>query len=65
MTKDKFRSLCEQVLFPRLSDVIHRRLAEMFETQDAMARELARVGDGLDRIVAQLERLDDNADRGR
>lgn len=55
MTKDKFQLLCEQVLIPKLGDLLHVQLAERDEALEIMSRELIRMGKRLDRIAAALE----------
>ena len=63
MTKDKFQTLCEQVLFPRVGGIVHKQLSESFETQEEMARELARIGGTLNQIAGALNRLESHADK--
>lgn len=62
MTKDKFKMLCEQVLIPRLGNLMHLHLTGVHESLDIIARELARTGDRLDRIAAHLGDRDRHAD---
>ena len=51
MTKDKFAVLCEQVLVPRIGDLMHGQLVDVQEALDVIARELIRIGAGLDRVA--------------
>jgi len=62
MTKDKFRELCERVLVPRVSDVLHRELVEQEEILGAIFRELMRVGDKVDALIKVLGMRDDHGD---
>lgn len=62
MTNDKFRELCEQILIPRLGDLMYLQLTDLNETLDIFARELVRIDDRLDRIVAHLTERDGHAD---
>jgi hypothetical protein len=59
MTNDKFRALCEQVLIPRLGDLLHRQLVELEQTLEIVASELVRIGDRLDHIAADLDAAHD------
>ncbi|MBL6938833.1 MAG: hypothetical protein ISS15_09140 [Alphaproteobacteria bacterium] len=43
MTKDKFQVLCEQVLVPKVGDLLHTQLLELHGTLEIMAAELARI----------------------
>jgi len=65
MTKDKFQALCEQVLIPRIGDLLHERLADIDDTLEIMAREMARNGVRLDKILGRVVRDDGHADQGR
>ena len=56
MTNDKFRDLCDQVLVPKLGDLLHRQLAGMHEELEMVSRELVRIGDSLDRLISLLSR---------
>lgn len=65
MTKDKFQMLCEQVLIPRMGDLLHERLADIDDTLQIMAREMARNSVRLDKIIARMERDNGHANQGR
>ena len=66
MTKEKFRELCEQVLVPRISDMIHRELTEQEEILGALFRELLRMGDKLDALAKVVGVInDDDGDLNR
>jgi hypothetical protein len=52
MTNDKFKTLCEQILVPRIGDLIHSQLAEVHEILGIIARELARIEEVVDEIAA-------------
>ena len=54
MTRDNFRDLCEQVLIPRLGDLLHVQLVEMQVTLDMQSSELIRIGRRLDIIERHL-----------
>ncbi len=58
MTNDKFKQLCEQVLIPRLGDLMHQQLTDMHETLDVFANELKRIGDRLERLIALMGERD-------
>jgi hypothetical protein len=60
MTTDKFAVLCEQVLIPRLGDLLHTQLAERDDMLDLMARELARIGKHIECIATQHKGRDAN-----
>ena len=64
MTKDKFKQLCEQVLFPRFDDLVHVQLADLHMTLDILAQEIVRIGDRVDEIADQLPDRDDDEDNG-
>lgn len=61
MTKDKFQTLCEQVLIPQIGDLLHIRLTDVHQTLDAMAGELIRLRALAERTAAAVNRSDDNA----
>ncbi|HEX3651873.1 MAG TPA: hypothetical protein VHU18_03520 [Rhizomicrobium sp.] len=61
MTKDKFKTLCDQVLIPRIGDAIHQQFSEALETQEAIAREIARIGIAMDRALVILDRMEGHA----
>jgi hypothetical protein len=63
MTKDKFRALCEDVLVPRLSNVLYFELKEVEEHLALMAQELHRLRKGLEDIAASLETGKHEGDR--
>lgn len=63
MTKDKFQVLCEQVLIPRVGDMLHTQLIDILQTLDAMAGELIRLRALLERTAAGVSRLTDDAQR--
>ena len=54
MKKEKFQSLCEQVLIPRIGDFMYRHLNTIEETLDIFGREFGRIGERLDRIESQF-----------
>jgi hypothetical protein len=54
MTKDKFQILCEQVLIPRLGELLHRQLAERDGMLEIMSQELIRIRELLERIARGL-----------
>jgi hypothetical protein len=54
MTKDNFRDLCEQVLIPRLGDLLHVQLTEIEQMLEAQSSELIRIGRRLDGIEWHL-----------
>jgi len=51
MTKDKFAVLCEQVLVPRVSDLIRRELMDLHQSLEVISRELIRIGRRLDQLA--------------
>jgi hypothetical protein len=55
MTKDKFQSLCESVLLPRLGDLMHRQLLDLDESLEIMSRELIRIDAKLAHIASIIE----------
>jgi len=55
MTKDKFQTLYEQVLVPRMSDLMHRQLTSVHEMLDLIAAELTRIESLLDEIAGRLD----------
>jgi len=57
MTNEKFAALCEQILVPRIGDMLHQQLTEFHITHELIARELIRIGARLDK----LELLRDHA----
>lgn len=57
MTNDKFRELCEQVLIPRMGDLLHRQLIDLEQTLEIILRELIRIGDRLDHVAVDLDVL--------
>lgn len=61
MTNDKFRTLCEQVLIPRMGDLLHHQLVDILETQNAIAAELIRLGALMERAAAGMTPSDDAA----
>lgn len=61
MTKDKFQTLCEQVLIPRMGDMLHAQLIDILQTLDAMAGELIRLRALLERTAAGVSRFTDDA----
>lgn len=61
MTKDKFQTLCEQVLIPRVGDMLHTQLVDILQTLDAMAGELIRLRALLERTAAGVSRLEGSA----
>lgn len=61
MTKDKFQTLCEQVLIPRMGDMLHTQLVDILQTLDAMAGELIRLRALLERTAAGVSHLTDDA----
>jgi hypothetical protein len=54
MTKDNFRELCEQVLIPRVGDLLYVQLLEMHATLELQSSELIRIGRRLDIIERHL-----------
>jgi hypothetical protein len=56
MTKDNFRELCEQVLIPRLGDLLYAQFVDMQQTLDMQSSELIRIGKRLDIIERHLAR---------
>lgn len=54
MTKDKFQVLCEQVLVPRIGDLLHRQLSPVEGSLDAIAHELIRIESVLREIADEL-----------
>ena len=62
MTKDKFRELCEQVLVPRIGDLMHAQLTDVHQTLDVLAGELVRIGNRFDWLAARLIERPDDAD---
>lgn len=63
MTKDKFQVLCEQVLIPRLGNLMYVHLADINESLDTIVRELVRIGDRVDRVAAHMSARDGHADK--
>jgi hypothetical protein len=61
MTKDKFQTLCEDVLVPLLGKILHHQLAELHDTLEVMAREMVRMGDQIGDIAASITTHDDDA----
>lgn len=55
MTKDKFKTLCDEVLVPRISKLMHGQLTDMAETLEIVGEELRRIGDRLDEMAAADE----------
>jgi hypothetical protein len=55
MTKDKFKTLCEEVLVPQLGDLMHVQLKDLHETLDIMSEELLRIGNKLEELSGASE----------
>jgi hypothetical protein len=49
MNKHQFRTYCERVLIPQISQVINERLKEVADVLDIIARELIRVNEEQER----------------
>jgi hypothetical protein len=62
MTKDKFRELCDQVLVPKISDAMHRELAEQEEILGGIFQELMHVRDKVEALVTVLSMRDEAGD---
>jgi len=56
MTKDKFSVLCEQVLVPRLNDMMAREMTDLHQALDVISRELIRIGKRLDQMALSTGR---------
>jgi hypothetical protein len=50
MNKNKFETLCEQVLVPQIDDVVRRRMKPLRQMLDIMARALAHIERKIDRM---------------
>jgi hypothetical protein len=53
MTKDKFQSLCDRILVPRMGDLLHQHLSPVHETLEIMAAELVRIGRRLEQLASE------------
>jgi hypothetical protein len=56
MNKHQFRTYCERVLVPQITQVITERLKEVVEVLDIIARELIRVNEAQERAQRKRER---------
>jgi len=54
MTKEKFQTLCDQVLVPRIGALLHSQLLELHATLDIIAAELIRLEQRLDGIAEEV-----------
>ena len=54
MTKDNFASLCDQVLVPRIGDLLRRELLERDDMLEILARQLARIEKQLSSIETSV-----------
>jgi hypothetical protein len=59
MTHKQFRELCEAVLIPLFSDLLHERIKQLDDVLDIHANELMRIGDRLAGIETSLDIEDD------
>jgi hypothetical protein len=62
MTEDGFRELCEQVMVPKVSNLLHRALADEEEILGAIVKELMHVRDIVEALVSVLRMRDDHED---
>jgi hypothetical protein len=53
MTKDKFRSLCDEILIPKLKRLIKDEMQDLQAPLDAMSDEMIRIGRQLETIGTQ------------
>jgi len=59
MTKDKFRTLCEQVLIPMLGNLMFQQQASLHEALDTVAGELVLIRLGFERLSRKSSHADD------
>jgi hypothetical protein len=55
MSNEKFKTMCEQILVPRIGDMLHVQLVDVNVTLELFQAELIRIGKQLDGIAAGRE----------